>query len=74
MSPFDVSVSYGLKEHRWHGEAGSVDLAAVAEERNRISKILAKYPKKNQLNFDESGLFGLYVNKYLLLDLADVLA
>jgi hypothetical protein len=31
MSPFDVSVSYGLKEHCQHG-AGLVDLAAVAEE------------------------------------------
>jgi hypothetical protein len=68
-----VSVRYGLKEHHWHGEAGSVDLAAVAEERKRVSKNLAKYPKKNQLNLDESGLFGLYVNKYLLLDSADVL-
>jgi hypothetical protein len=36
MSPFDVSVSYGVKEHCWHGEAGSVDLAAVAEEQKRI--------------------------------------
>jgi hypothetical protein len=67
-----MSVSYGLKEHRWHGEAGSVDLAAVVEQK-RISKILAKYLKKNQLNFDESGLFGLYMNKYLLPDLADIL-
>jgi hypothetical protein len=73
MSPFDVSVSYGLKEHCWHEEAGSVDLAAVAEEQKRMSKILAKHPKKNQLNCDKSGLFGLYMNKYLLLDLADVL-
>jgi hypothetical protein len=68
ISPFDVFVSYGLKEHCQHGEAGSVDLAAVAEERKRILKILAKYPKKNQLNFDESGFFGLYMKKYLLLD------
>jgi hypothetical protein len=50
---------YGLQERRRHGEAGSVDLAAVAEERKRLSKILAEYPKKNRLNFDESGLFGL---------------
>jgi hypothetical protein len=73
MSLFDVSVSYGLKEHHQHGEVGSVDLAAVAEEQKRILEILVKYPKKNQLNFDESRLFGLYVNKYLLLDLANVL-
>lgn len=52
-------VSHGLLEHRRHGEAGSVDLVAVEEERKRLSKVLAQYPKKNRLNFDESGLFGL---------------
>jgi hypothetical protein len=51
-------VRYGLKEHHQHGEAG-LDLVAVAEEW-RLSKILAKYAKKDQLNFDESRLFGLY--------------
>jgi hypothetical protein len=57
---FDMSVRYSLKEHCWHGEARSVDLVAVAEEWERLLKILAKYAKKDQLNFDESGLFGLY--------------
>ena len=37
---------YGLQERCRHGEAGSVDLAAVAEEHKQLSKILAEYPKK----------------------------
>ena len=52
-------ISYKLQERRRHGEAGSVDRTAVAEERVRIAKVLANYAKKDRLNFDESGLFGL---------------
>jgi hypothetical protein len=48
-----------LKEFRRHGEAGSVDTEAVAKERARIKKIYEEYPPKDNLNFDESGLFGL---------------
>ena len=51
--------SYNLKEFRRHGEAGSVDLEAVAAERERINKIYAEYRPEDNLNFDESGLFGL---------------
>ena len=50
---------YNLRERRRHGEAGSVDQAAVKVERARMSKILAKYPMRDRLNFDESGLFAL---------------
>ena len=49
----------GLKEYKWHGEAGSVDIDGVESERQRISKILAEYPPENHLNADESGLFPL---------------
>jgi len=48
-----------MRERRRHGEAGSVDQAAVKVERERISKVLAKYPMRNRLNFDESALFAL---------------
>lgn len=51
--------AYGLKEWRKHGEAGSVDQAAVAKEREHISKLLTKYTKRDRWNVDESGLFGL---------------
>ncbi|KAG6855876.1 hypothetical protein H0H87_009793 [Tephrocybe sp. NHM501043] len=35
--------TYKIKEHRRHGEAGSVDLAAVEVERARVQKVLAPY-------------------------------
>ena len=50
---------YGLKEFQWHGEAASVNLEAVEKEWERIRKIYAEYPPEDNLNFDESGLFGL---------------
>ena len=49
----------GLKEYKWHGEVGSVDVKAVESERQRISKIVAKYLPEDHLNADESGLFPL---------------
>ena len=51
--------AYGLKERRRHGEAGSVDLQAVEEERKRLGMILATYTPKNCWNLDESSLFML---------------
>lgn len=35
---------YNMKEYCWHGEAASVNLAAVAAEHQRISKIHTKRP------------------------------
>ena len=49
----------GLKEYKRHGEVGSVDVEAVESERQRILKIVAKYPPEDCLNADESGLFPL---------------
>ena len=49
----------GLKEYKQHSEAGSVDVNGVKSERQRISKILVKYPLENHLNADESRLFPL---------------
>ncbi|VDB95332.1 unnamed protein product [Peniophora sp. CBMAI 1063] len=53
--------AYGLKTLRRHGEAGSVDLEAVAKERARLAPIIAQYDPKDTLNFDESGLFTFAV-------------
>ena len=50
---------YNLKEYRRHGEAASVNLKAVKREWVRVAKRLEKYPLKDRLNTDESGLFGL---------------
>ena len=49
---------YNLKEYQRHGEAASVNLEAVKRERVRVAKRLEKYPLKDHLNTDESGLFG----------------
>ena len=50
---------YNLKEYWRHGEAASVNLKAVKREQVRVAKRLEKYPPKDCLNTDESGLFGL---------------
>lgn len=49
--------SMGLKEFKKHGEAASADPNMVAEERERVSKILADYAPEDQWNGDESGLY-----------------
>ncbi len=53
--------TYKIKEHRRHGEAGSVDMEAVKEECLRVQGILEQYAIKDRFNFDETGLFALYV-------------
>ncbi|EIM83427.1 DDE-domain-containing protein [Stereum hirsutum FP-91666 SS1] len=49
--------AWNLKEHRRHGEAGSVDLEAVEREHARISVLLKEYDGKDILNFDETAFF-----------------
>ena len=51
--------AYKLREIRRHGEAASVDPGAVEAERERVSKILEKYPPADRWNFDETSLFAL---------------
>jgi len=51
--------AYSLKERRRHGEAGSVNLQAVEEERKRLGMTLVTYPPKNRWNIDESSFFAL---------------
>ena len=54
--------AYGYKERRRHGEAGSVDIEAVKEERKCIGMILATYAEQDRWNGDESSLFALWVD------------
>ncbi|KAF9218622.1 DDE-domain-containing protein [Gyrodon lividus] len=49
--------AYGIREHKRHGEAGSVDTDAVEEERIRCRQILAKFAPRDRFNFDETGFF-----------------
>lgn len=50
---------YGSKDHRHHGEAGSVDLEAVKWEHAHVSALCEKYHLRDILNFDETAFFPL---------------
>jgi hypothetical protein len=52
--------AYGIKEYCRHGEAASVDLAAVKAEQARLKTVLAKYAPQDHFNFDETSLFAVY--------------
>ena len=51
--------AHKMKEHRRHGEAGSVDLNAIEIEQEHIWKVLLRFKPKDRFNFDETGLFVL---------------
>ena len=51
--------TYKIKEYHWHGEAGSVDLAAVEAEWLCVQGILKQYKPCNSFNFDETSFFAL---------------
>lgn len=51
--------TYNLRERRRHGEAGSVNLAAVEAEQHRVAKVLANFAPRDRWNFDETSLFAL---------------
>ncbi|KAJ7224681.1 DDE superfamily endonuclease-domain-containing protein [Mycena pura] len=55
---FPFCQAYKIKERRRHGEAGSVNLADVAAERERLGDILAAFHPDDRFNFDETGLFA----------------
>jgi len=59
LSVLNRNHRYGIKEFRQHGEAGSVNTQAVESEREQVKRIYAEYSPDNNLNFDETGLFGL---------------
>ncbi|KAI5892193.1 DDE-domain-containing protein, partial [Schizophyllum commune H4-8] len=49
--------TYGISEYARHGEAGSVDLAAVEREKKRLAAELAPYSPDDSYNADETGCF-----------------
>jgi len=53
--------AYKIKERRRHGEAGSVDIAAVAAEQACVATILSSFALKDQFNFDETSFFLLSI-------------
>jgi hypothetical protein len=53
------SSRYKIKEYKQHGEAGSIDLAAVEAERVRMSSILSSYAPQDRWNMDETSLFAM---------------
>jgi hypothetical protein len=51
--------AYRIHEFHRHGEAGSVDLAAVEMEQKCCQEILSKFAPQDRWNFDETSLFQL---------------
>jgi hypothetical protein len=51
--------AYGIKEYHRHGEAASVDLAAIEAERDCLKTVLVKYAPRDRFNFDETSFFPL---------------
>ena len=51
--------SYGLKEHRFHGEAASANSEDIASERARLKEVNIRYKEEDQFNLDES-----YINPF----------
>ena len=49
--------AYKIREHRRHGEAGSVDLDAVEAERARCQQLLARYAPCDRYNIDETAFY-----------------
>jgi hypothetical protein len=49
----------GLKERRRHGEAASADPEHIAQERQRVQKLIQEYGYhlRDIFNMDETGLF-----------------
>jgi hypothetical protein len=52
-------IRLGLKEYKYHGEAGSADLGDVEREQQRIWQFVAEhgYAHRDIFNMDEMGLF-----------------
>ena len=50
--------AYKIREHRQHGEAGSVNLAAVEAERKQIWLVLASFKPEDSFNFDKTALLS----------------
>ena len=57
----------GLKEWKYHGEAGSSSAKMMEEERKQVQKVILEggYKLKDLYNMDETGLFYAYVPETL---------
>ena len=51
----------GLKEFKQHGNAASVNMTTVEEERKRLKEIIAGYAPHDTYNIDETGFFYVSV-------------
>ncbi len=49
--------AYKIREHRHHGEAGSVDVEAVEAEQARCQQILARFAPRDRYNIDETSFY-----------------
>ena len=49
--------AYKIRENKRHGEAGSIDLDLVEAERTRCQQLVAKYPRRDRYNVDETSFF-----------------
>jgi hypothetical protein len=52
---------YQIRETKKHGEAGSVDQAAVVAEQERVREIFAQFAPKDRFNLDETALLPFAV-------------
>ncbi|KAF8923585.1 hypothetical protein BGZ47_004671, partial [Haplosporangium gracile] len=55
--PVEVALVDLIKDIRTKGEAGSVDLAMIASDVERLKIIITDYPLDDVYNADEIGLF-----------------
>lgn len=50
-------VRHGIKLHQLHGEAGSVDVSTLEDQRKSLRELLREYSPSDVFNMDETGLF-----------------
>ena len=53
----EIQTAKWTQKNKYSGEANSVPIESLPEERARLRTILAKYDKENIYNADETGLF-----------------
>ena len=56
--------AYKIKEFWRHGEAASVDLAAVEAKRKRVQELMKKYAPCDRWNWDKTSLFSMCISSF----------
>src|ERR1700733_4280938 len=51
------ALSYGLKEHRHHGEAASANAEDIVTERTKLKEDNARFKPVDRFNGDETSLY-----------------